>query len=93
MTPHGRPPPKPGCAPAPGEALRVTCGSTLCEVAGRAEPGATGGAIARMMEALQSPPLTDRFDDPGLDDAMHSFNFGESGLPITFAAYWMRDPG
>ncbi len=76
---------------AQGEALRITCASTVCEVAGTAQPNASGGAIARMMQALQSPPVTERFERLSLDDAAHSFRFNDSGTPITFAAYWMRD--
>jgi DNA-binding CsgD family transcriptional regulator len=76
---------------ARGEALRDTCGSTLCEVAGRSEPGATRGALARLVEALQSPPVIDRLDSVKLDVAAHSFRSDQSGKSVVFAAYWTRD--
>jgi DNA-binding CsgD family transcriptional regulator len=81
-----------------GNALRVTCGTTLCEIAGtlispetkeqRPDPNSQ---LSRTVQDLQVPPLTDDLIHLGLKNEGASFTSGE-GKPdrLIFLLYFAR---
>lgn len=64
--------------------LRILCGSSLCEIAGRFT--AAGAAVDRSVQALQSDPLSKQVAALGLEHRLAGFSGN------TFAIYWTRNP-
>ena len=64
-------------------ALRVSCASTLCEVRGSVQEGATSDNANTAMQALQGGELRRSLDTLGLDLQSAAFGGGGRGMPFT----------
>ena len=78
---------------ATGDELRVTCGSTVCEIVGRAKPSLTPAAESRLVADLQAPSLEDTLRSAGLKSAASAFGVKsiDGAHRVTFASYWTRE--
>jgi DNA-binding CsgD family transcriptional regulator len=80
-----------------GNVLRITCGSTICEIAGtliapsKAEQQDPKSQFSRIVNDLQVPPLTDDLEKLGLRNENGNFIRGE-GKPerLVFLLYYSR---
>jgi hypothetical protein len=81
-----------------GNVLRVTCGNSLCEIAGtvvapqdKAEPYDQRSRFNRTEKALQGPSLSDDLAKLGLQVDGASFAFGKDKPDqLTFVLYYSR---
>jgi DNA-binding CsgD family transcriptional regulator len=68
--------------------VRIRCGSTLCEVAGKSNIGSPS-SLNRIMQTLQGNNLIKELDAAGLRSVSQGFGDPEKSR-VAFVAYWSR---